>query len=214
MNDWYICLLELENKSIKFGKTQFTSKNLIKQKGSKVIFEKHVDDLASIQNLIIEELEKVAIRNGGKKIFNLRSGIDKNEIIEIVKNIIEKQKNRIYPYINENMFKIHYPYCVIYNDKKFSFQNREYFQLSKDCYCNDPKIETNNIIPYSEFNTFKNYIAGKLYFYDQSNFPMKSEQHFKNYCEKIKDFIDYTKKKNIKEKGILFAKEKLHVKYK
>ena len=207
MTDRYICLIENEDNNIKLGATQLCTYNLQRTKKNKVIFEKHVEDNSCLEHFLIKELEKISVRIGRKKEFRG----DKEQIIKVTKTIINMQKEKIYPYINDDMFKIHYPYCVVYSETEYNFQNREYLQLGKIIFDNDPEIMTNQIIDFANFDSFKTFKTGKLYFYNINNFPMKSNDHFIEYCKKIKKFINFAKTNKLNQVGILLKKTKIDI---
>jgi hypothetical protein len=208
MTDRYVCLIENEDNSIKLGATQLCASKLQRTKKDKIIFEKHVQDYSCLENHLIKELEKNSVRIGRKKVF---TG-DKNQIIKVTKNLINMQKEKIYPCINIDMFKVHYPYCAVYSETEYNFQNREYFQLGQTMFTSDPEIMTNQIIEFTNFDSFKTFKSGKLYFYNVTNFPMKSNEHFNEYCKKIKMFINFAKTKKLNQVGFLLKKAKIDIK--
>jgi hypothetical protein len=205
MPESYICLIEQDDGFIKYGKTRTSLTNLQKNKNCKIIFEKCVQDVKTIEPTIVEELEKIAERHGKKKLFKG----DKDQIIETVSCVVNRQRSNIYPYINKEMFKFHYPYVIVFDQNKYTFQNREYFQLGKDKFSNDPEIEASNNIIYRDFDNFKNYNNGKVYLYDQHSNPMKCDFLFEEYKDRIKSILDWCKKNKMKEVGIKLVRAKI-----
>jgi hypothetical protein len=201
----YACLIKQDNGQIKLGKAALSTNNLIKNKNCKIICEKWVDDMKVLESYLIEGFEQIAERDGKKK--NFWGDID--QMLKLFNSIIQKQKDKIYPYINNEMFVIHYPYCVAYDNDNYCFQNRSYFQLGKNEYANDPLIDATEIIEYKNFINFKKYKSGKLYFYDITTHPSKNMEYFKEYCKRLKRFMTWARKHKINEIGIKLNRDKI-----